>query len=416
MFEVVYMVENRHTNDIIVKMYHSGKITKAECLLLLSTEKDGYFLKYLAGMGEFKLYCDSSVDTTLYYTNVPELLKSFFSCYLKFPNYHFDKMLDSYLLSVSTYPGFVYSVLTLLYHYIKAEIRVFELPNILRILENCKAGIKANTDYFRNTKRYEAKNKPNGYLDVIEGYNCEFKKILNFDLLSDKEDKGSYKESASTLKADIMKKLVYTGWKVKTGSEETEVYRNYPYTNMADPERSYTVRKNGIYYENRGYECTFSDLGSLDNNLLGLYFWICNKEHIKEEIYNAERTIDFKATADEIINAFVEYFGRTFIYESICLQNNSATDNALCFENGEKRTLINYIKDNAYIILDIVTDTEALYRRSFKYLVYKKYFCYELKGLPEAESLSGETILKLFGIFSKNSNFNIRQRDRKEQN
>ena len=190
MKKIVDIAENKFTSNEILNMKSKGKITKGECLLLFAAEDDAYLFKYVNGVGEFRLYYDSNVDTNLYYTNVHELLKSFYSSYEKFPNYHFDKMLDDYLLSKSKLRGCVYKILTIINLHIQNEknnISTFKLNNVVEILDNCKSVIMENINYFKETKQFEASNEKDGYFSVIQKYNEKFKELLNYDLLSSEE-------------------------------------------------------------------------------------------------------------------------------------------------------------------------------------------------------------------------------------
>lgn len=168
----------------IIDLYKMGELTKPEFLLLLSTEKDVYFRKYVYGVGEFRLYYDSNVSREYYYTNVPEVLRAFYSMHVKYPDYHLDKRLEELLILMTSSKGGVYQILTLLYYHIQNEkngTSTFSM-NSIEILSRCKEVIKDNTQYFLEIRRYEGKNNEEGYLGVFKNYNCIFKEILNFDL------------------------------------------------------------------------------------------------------------------------------------------------------------------------------------------------------------------------------------------
>lgn len=181
-----------YSSEEIMKMFEEKRISKTECLLLLSAKDDISFGKFVSGGGEFKLYYDRNVDPKLYFTNVPMMLQTIYDAYLKYPNYHFEKRLENFLMTNAKFPGYAYKILTILDYHIQNEknnISTFKLNNVIEILEICKNTVKNNIEYFKVERMYEGRYEEQGYFSVIQKYNANFKEILNYDLFDDDEFK-----------------------------------------------------------------------------------------------------------------------------------------------------------------------------------------------------------------------------------
>lgn len=185
MDSVVSLVENRIPNEKVLEMYKNEEISRAECLLLLATEKDAFLNKFISGTGEFKLYYDRNIDPELYFTNVEDMLGAFYSLHEKYPDYHFDKLLEEIYKKSAKVPGYVLYIVSGIMHHLKDSknnTSTFKLENIPEILDLCKGTIMSNMDYYKEMVRPDAYNRKNGLYDMINEYSESIKEEIGYDM------------------------------------------------------------------------------------------------------------------------------------------------------------------------------------------------------------------------------------------
>ena len=132
--------------DKVKEMYLNDEITEGEYYLLMASRgelkdslREVYIKNFLVGCAEYKLYYED-IDENLYFTNIEEVLASFYSLYEKLPNYNFDQVLKFMLNKLSPNQGYLYEILTIIYYQIMNEEKNFSPFKIItrEMLENCR--------------------------------------------------------------------------------------------------------------------------------------------------------------------------------------------------------------------------------------------------------------------------------------
>lgn len=183
------IIDEKLTDDEISKLYMSDEIMKNEMFLLSACENIYFLKKFLTGTGEFKLRYVYG-DDDLYFTNVDMVLSAFYSLYERYPQYHFDKILEYALNKFSKDTLFLYEIINVIYAQMKNEeenVSPFKVVTV-DMLKNCKESLEKVKEAYKSIKMYEASNRENGYMDVISDLNQGFKKIMNYDILEDGND------------------------------------------------------------------------------------------------------------------------------------------------------------------------------------------------------------------------------------
>ena len=187
------MKEKFDFNEATV-LYKNNKIRRNEWLLISALSDNKKFIKsFMRGDGEYKLYYDSQVDESLYFTNVESLLDAFYILYKKFPNESIDKILENELLDLSVDEFYIYEFITIVFTQVlneKKGISPFKINN-KKLLSNCKENINKYQYALSKNKMFVGGARVNGQLDVIKEYNESFKNTIGYDLFSIDEINGS---------------------------------------------------------------------------------------------------------------------------------------------------------------------------------------------------------------------------------
>ena len=183
----------RLTLDEIYKLYNKGKINLYERKLLSACRNEAYLNSFLCGVGVYKLSYDNTVRADAYFTNIDAVLGAFYSLYKKYPDYHFDKVLEYGLTNLAEYSSETYEFLTYMYAQInneKDKVSPFEIKKV-ELLEKSKKILKDPSRYemFLEEKEYLGKDKEEGQISVFKNYNETFKKEIGFDLFEEEEEK-----------------------------------------------------------------------------------------------------------------------------------------------------------------------------------------------------------------------------------
>ena len=108
MDEMTDIIEKKIPVDQVTKMYNNGELKENECKLLYATQRINLLKRYLTGELEFKFYHDSTVNPKTYFTNIPVMLNAFYTLFERFPEYHFDKLLERGLIELSKSKNFIF--------------------------------------------------------------------------------------------------------------------------------------------------------------------------------------------------------------------------------------------------------------------------------------------------------------------
>ena len=182
---IPYPITDEKTEQIW-KDYENGKYNYVERMLLCSLEDAGYFRSFLKGLPPYNLSYDSSIPEDSEFTNVESLLDAFYSLYEKMPDFHFDQLLEMGLGELSRSVFSTYECLAILEQQLKNE-KDKTSPFVIKsvpILEQAKEQLKDErlVSMLRRSKKYLAKNKENGLLDLVKEYNETFKKEKGVDI------------------------------------------------------------------------------------------------------------------------------------------------------------------------------------------------------------------------------------------
>ncbi len=129
-YNVSNIIEGHIYNiDEVIQFYRDGKINEVEMTILHALGLPGALSSLIIGSGTFKLFIPN-VPEDAYDTNIDALLNGFYSLYNKFPDYHFDKLLEAGLFKTSlklAYISHVYEIVLKQLDNEKNEISPFEL-------------------------------------------------------------------------------------------------------------------------------------------------------------------------------------------------------------------------------------------------------------------------------------------------
>ena len=186
MLNLSQIIKNPISDDIITQMYLSKSIPKNEMYLLMACKNEYYLRRFLIGSGEYKLKY-KELDGDFYFTNKEMVLSAFYSLYKKYPNYNFDQVLRYAFNTFSKDPTIIYQIITMIHEQLENEIKgvsPFRIVDI-EMLKNCKISLQKVKEVYKGIKKYEALNKENGYMDVLNELNIDFKKNFNYDIIND---------------------------------------------------------------------------------------------------------------------------------------------------------------------------------------------------------------------------------------
>ncbi len=185
------IIEQKMPRGEILRLYQAGELNNPEFLLLFSLDDEVFFKKYLRGIGEYKLPFDSTVPRDACFTNVPLLMRAFYSLYRKYPLYHFDRLLEYGLNRLIAHRFDLYYVLYLTHYQLneekegRAAFQIAAAP-ILR-----KAAEYLSDDNIRgmlkNSRPYDAACYEDGLIGLCRAYNPLFVEAAGVSILPAEE-------------------------------------------------------------------------------------------------------------------------------------------------------------------------------------------------------------------------------------
>ena len=185
------IVEQKIPRGEIWQLYDDRQLSYPEMLLLFSLDNEAFLKKILRGTGEYKLPFDSTVPRDACFTNVPELLRAFYSLYRRYPLYHFDRLLE-YGLNLLCETRFdLYEVLYLTHYQLEQEKagRATFTINAAPILKKAAGYLSDERvrGYLKNSRSYEAANYEDGFIGLWRDYNPLFIEAAGVSILPEEE-------------------------------------------------------------------------------------------------------------------------------------------------------------------------------------------------------------------------------------
>ncbi len=202
----------------------------------------------------------------------------------------------------------------------------------------------------------------------------------------------------------ILKCFENEGWSTESKTNETVIFQYIGNSKMRNCEQYFVCREDGIYYLRRGNECLFCNLGGFNLNLVGLYCLLSNQKHKAQSVIDSEQKA-FASLTD--LNVLLKKYNIESYVNFDCDLTKNDVFNVVC----DRFPALNYALGSCYITVASAPIKTRLYADIFKYAIYKKKFDSEVLPIIDKSMLSDQLILRLFCIFSKSTDVNLKTKD-----
>lgn len=185
------IIEKKMPRGEILELYHAGQLNQPEFLLLFSLDDEVFFKKYLKGIGEYKLPFDSTVPRDACFTNVPSLMRAFYSLHRKYPLYHFDRLLEYGLNRLIAHRFDLYEALYLTHYQLKEEkagraaFQIAAAPILKKAAEYLRD--ERIRSLLKNSRSYDAADCEDGLIGLCRHYNPLFIEAAGVSILPEEE-------------------------------------------------------------------------------------------------------------------------------------------------------------------------------------------------------------------------------------
>lgn len=174
----------RYSENDIMDLERNGVINDTEKKIMLGTTSEQQLRRLLAGIGELKIRHEGMKDFE-YSTNTGELLTGMYALYKKYPEYHFNEILELGIRQLSGNPGYNYRMWCVLLqqlHFedvgvagftLEAEDLMEDMNQMLLDEKNVRFLKSINTE---NDFVVYGINAPNAF-DLLESVNNKYPKL-----------------------------------------------------------------------------------------------------------------------------------------------------------------------------------------------------------------------------------------------
>ena len=204
---------------------------------------------------------------------------------------------------------------------------------------------------------------------------------------------------------DMMKeKFKKMGYEVKLSSDKFEIFEKDAQGHVIPSPSLWCDSQCAYSTGERNQTVVAFGLKSLENNVMGLYFFITkNSAFVENELLDISKEIFAGASSERIKEAFLQYLGQDFIINRINYNPNEEKDNAFNYTQNGDLHIFNYNAKDKFINISASKNINFAYRGLLLAACLRKQYEEILSKEFQGLKLDDELDLSLFSLFYSKS-------------
>lgn len=211
----------------------------------------------------------------------------------------------------------------------------------------------------------------------------------------------------------LKEKFEKIGYGVKINTNKFEVFERNTMGNTNSRAILWCDGENAYGLGDRDQTIAIFHLGSLENNIIGLYLYATNNNvFVENELLDVSKEIIAGTTMERISEIFLKYLGTDFISNKINYDVSTSRSNAFNYVQDGESHLFNYIVDNKYITVANSRNINFSYQKLLIAACLRKQYEELLSKEFPGLKLDEEMDLNMFSLFYKKTYPIIKSKDK----